>query len=76
MRLPPALDRLWTYTVWAAYLFLMPILTILWFQRMPALGFIFAACIVWFLGSHALGELRRETRRDPPGDTRDRPRVP
>lgn len=64
MRLPPLLDRLWTYTVWAAYCFIVPIWLILWWERVPALAVLQAVLIVWFLASHARSELRRGTRRD------------
>ena len=65
MRLPPAHARLWTYTVWAAYCFIVPIWLVLWWERVPALAVLQAALIVWFLWSNASSELRRETRRDP-----------
>lgn len=76
-----ALDRLWTYTVWAAFLFIAPIWVILWYERHPLLGLVQGLCIVWFLGRHAVRELRGRAGKNPtrdafnPPDTARRERV-
>lgn len=58
------MSKAWTYVVWAAFLFLAPLWVVLWYERHPILGILQAGLIIWFLGSHAVAELRRDTRRD------------
>lgn len=70
------LSRLWTYTVWCAFLFLAVVFTGVWYERLPLLGIIFAALLIGTLGSQARAELRRETRHDPPRRTRDASSTP
>lgn len=53
------LDRLWTYTVWAAFLFMAPLWILIWYERHPLLGFSQLVMIVYPLWRECVAELRR-----------------
>lgn len=59
MTVPPRLDRLWTYTVWLAFLFMAPIWILLWYERHPLLGFAQLVLIIYPLWRECVAELRR-----------------
>ncbi len=72
MRLPPRLDRLWTYTVWGAFVVLAPLWIALWWQRHPALGLLQLGIIGYPLWRECRSELRRKRGNDPAERVSDR----
>lgn len=44
------LDRLWTYVVWAAFLFMCPIWAILWYQTLGPVRFVAMVALLFFAG--------------------------
>lgn len=58
------LGRFWTYTVWAAWVFLAVLWIVLWYERLPLLGILQAILCVLFLLRYAWPELRGSRREN------------
>lgn len=69
--MPLWLDRLWTYTVWVAFLFMAPLWVALWWQRHPLLGVTQILIIGYPLFRECRAELRRKTPKNDVGETLD-----